>query len=321
MGATGGTGLAGLGALLQKLADANDFSTTTAYKAFGQYLTGFSEQNASTTEYFISSMADFGWDETSIDPWTDLKESKLASLALVYRDMVRDLEAARQMQAGMHPLAQLLADVPIIVNDIVMKIPKAEAYTTELAVTHKACKINPDNLQLCELPAGNCDLIPDEIWKWLAPPRAKALIFSLDSDETRVVLNAPKKDRVEVANSFKPNEFTGGVASTFAIDGTKLLSIEFLYQDWNGNIVAVSEEWPYASGSAWVWSNDPNDEGFELLEDMFLDWMRHFDVETRGRFIVRVRDRAAREFDLVFMGVEWRSVNGQFEWYRIDMVF
>jgi hypothetical protein len=316
VGATGGAGLGGLKGTIEKLAAVEKEPSKKILEAVDASLTGFTKENASPTEYVVQSMERYGWDPSTIDPWTDFKERKLRALGRAYREAGIELDYLTAIENGTSALNKLFGNTPLgkkWLQDKIQLKPDLMSHIQKIAVAHKKCKENVD-LQYCEVPPGQVlVLLPDEK-HWLEPPKASFYVVGQDSSNNKIdftevqvgaIINAKRGHRLSVARAFAPK--TAQIFIGLNIDGNFLASERQIFQYSDGRSVGSDE----GKTGGYPWAEEPTETmKLQYYETALYTFLGQHNGSFEGSELIQVRDEMGRVFRITLCRARWKA-NGK----------
>jgi hypothetical protein len=308
IGSTGGPGFGELHAAISALLS-KDQQSDKIGAALSDYLAKFCEKNAVATQFDVRSMADFGFDENGLDPWTDLQEKFLRLLVSEYRVTTEALDLNQSIDEGTSPLAKLLP--PFVLEDMKNEIPRLLKYQADLASMHHDVKANSGNSLPPGLPASK--MRSSALEGLRIRPTIKFQAPGLTTSQLRVVLNAPPSERLEVASRFNPNVGRFGVI--WGTDGDFLFTTQICFVNDQGQEV-VSQEEPDDGSHGYIWWQ-PDGRG---TEDNVRDWATSIEGAHAGVYGVKVKNKAEMVFHLGFMELNWSATGGRLDYFLYKMI-
>jgi len=290
-------------------------------------LAGFTKENSAVIEYTVSSMSNFGLDDTVLPPWHDNQEEQLHRLVEDYRNTLRDLAVIESYETGEGPYPRLFPDYmssAIWGADTLEEARRAvEDYSEAVKQTHRAC-LAASSIEPCDFPAGryanhrwkknflNEDLaerdippkvefevmveVPDDDFPIVLDPLQSALILRLDPT---VRLSAVQRSEPSAIGYYCWFKFGGRVDSyrwiTELGDGT----VYDRQGSGSGEMVIIFSQ----DGEG---RNSRDGE-----EQRTIDWMASatgsHSVARKLKFV----DQANRTFDVTFFEASWNADSGR----------
>ena len=133
--ATGGSGLGGLKDTMPTLAgQPNPLDSIS--KGLTTFLGDFNSENPAAYSFDVASMQHLGWDPSGVEPWTDLKEANLRSIASLYLEVTDEINNIKDYQSGGR-WRRAIRDP--IESQVTKQLPDLLAYQHSLAEAHKSC--------------------------------------------------------------------------------------------------------------------------------------------------------------------------------------
>ncbi|MEY9401757.1 hypothetical protein ABIF66_002929 [Bradyrhizobium japonicum] len=322
--ATGGPGLSALGATMKGYAASEPDPLAKIQDALSTALSEFNKDNASTVEYAVAPMSHFGWDPDAIDPWNDLKETKLRALAKEYRSARDQLAVIEGYQAGTHLLAILY---PGILDGVLDRKPELEGFQEAVAERHKTCRSNVDSLGGCEMPQGRIVIVSPEVLELIGPPRIYWFIsgrtenvggYSLDDPiKCRIIMARPRGSRLAVLKEFVPD--AKDMYVFLKVEGSRLLLYRIVATYSDGTKTPSGENVVWGSISV-HWSTEGRPNKGEEYEDVTLSWMGKHQGEFSCMDAIEVTDRANRQFLVGYLEMTWQG-DGQGNLLKSELNF
>jgi hypothetical protein len=309
VGATGGPGFGGLKGAAEALLG-GDQQLTKIGAALATYLGGFTEANAASTAFKVRSLADFGYDETAVDPWLDIHERYLRLLAYEYRSTTESLDIDTAISDGTSPLAKLLPNS--ILGAVKYEIPRLAQYQIDLANLHHEFKDAAGTKMPNGLPQSR--FVSSALDGLELRPRMKFDALGLNNDQLRVVLNAPPIQRLDVARRFNPTVQQFGV--TWGVTGFRIFSIQLYFVDETGKEWDISYETPEDGGTGFIWWCD----GYRGTEDVLLAWAMSWEGVHSGTFGLKIKNAAQLLYRFGFMEASWEKKSVNFS-IQTNMIF
>jgi len=316
--ATGGTGFGGLAESIKGLMK-TETGIEQATQALSTFLNQFNAANAAVLYYRVSSMEDFGWDPASIDPWTDLQERKLSTLAQEYRRISYDIDFSNGVVNGTNPLGLVL---PVTAVDYIKKdFPRITEYQTSLAANHKACKLSSTaNDASCDLPFNRLIPTVEGYFFILDPPRIVIHVDGLSAEQTKVVLNAAPELRLGYAKNF--NSKIEGIGAMLQTPGYYELSLRVSFvEDKDGSESDIFVEGPWDDGKGAPWYHSSPAPAWQFWEDEFKNWVMRTAGAHSGTVIFTIKDKMHRTFRVAFMNAHWTSNGISVFEYGYELVY
>jgi hypothetical protein len=339
--ATGGAGFGDLSGVIKGLAGTPDplESITTG---LADFMKKFSKENAAITTYSVESMDKLGWDPNSIDPWTDLKESRLRQIVKEYRLITEELSNFDDAIAGGRWLS-----VEPRARSMLNWRPKVEGSRKRLAELHRKCK-QSQALADCEVPSDiyhfESEELPSggELLSFVSPPPPTinfeihphcynpvtriASRFGcdptkpdrpiLEGNRSRAVLSAPQQIRLNVLRTFDASAemyFANAVLQGHHLD---IQRVVFAGNDGEQPVTA------YGPAGGFIWDRGPEqlpDYAFLLIIERFMKGSS--DGEHEGTFLLQVKDKLGRTFNLPLADAKFTVVSSNVTNSQLDYVY
>lgn len=291
-------------------------------------LAGFTKENSAAIEYTVSTMADFGLDDTVLPPWRDAQEEQLLKLADDYMNTLKDIEVIESFETGQGPypilFPQFMEFALYDAYTVAEVREKVETYRDAVKATHRAC-LGSSGFSACGFPAGryvdgrNRNLfLSEELIERDKPPKVWFKVIAvtpgsdyneLDPIQSAIVLRNDPSARLSAVRFFEP-------------DATAY----YCWFTYGGRIVSYRWITELSDGT----TNDQQGTGFgEMVikfsedgmgrdprageEQRTLDWMASASGTHSVRRSLRFFDEANRSFDVTFFEANWTSGNGQIQ--------
>lgn len=326
--AAGGNGPADLAKVLTGYAkdSADPFGDiSTTLKAA---LAGFSKENSAAIEYTVSSMSDFGLDDSVLPPWYDTQEERLLALADDYRNTLKDLDVVEAYESGAGPYPRLFPkfmEFALYNAENVSEVrPIVERYHGAVKAQHATC-LAGRSPRVCDFPAGRYadhrikqrflneelrdrDTVPKAWFEVIAVTPTDDYV-KLDPVQSAIVLRNDPAARLNAVRYFEP---TATEYYCWFAYGGQVVSYRWV-TEWNDGTVRSQQ----GTGFGEMYLTFSEDGGQRSRsngeEQRILNWMASVSGSHSLRRKFVFIDKANREFEVTFLEATWSASGGQIQ--------